>query len=51
MALEDAWVEELNGGDCGLETCNSGSDCNIFIVYCIPSSSTKYVRAQLTESV
>ena len=38
IELDEVWVEELNSGDCGLETCNSGSDCNIFIVYCLPGS-------------
>jgi len=38
IELEEVWVEELNSGDCGLETCNSGSDYNVFIVYCLPGS-------------
>ena len=38
IELEDVWVEELNSGDCGLETCNSGSDYIVFIVYYLPGS-------------
>lgn len=38
MKSEEAWVEELNGSDCGLETCKSGSDCDTFSVYCVPGS-------------
>ena len=52
MKLEEAWVEELNGNDCGLETCSSGSDCDTFIECLLYTRlNAKYIRAKLTESL
>lgn len=45
MKLEEAWVEELSGSDCGLKTCNSGSDCDTFSECLLCTRlSTKYIR-------
>lgn len=50
MKLEEVWVEELNGNDCGFEICSFGFDCDTFIECLLYIRfNVKYIRVKFIE--